>query len=159
MNRITRYFACVALVAFLFTINSSAQTVGGNTSLNSKTYTFANLTADLPQTTLFTPTVDGDFLISVYVTIQNNMFNCIAPFVQYTDEFGTNVQSFLFSPSPGTLTSGAVPYNQSATGVGAVIQIHALANTPVSASVISNACGGSPTATFDVVFGKIKINP
>lgn len=151
----------LVVLALASTSNLSAQTIGGDTALNSKTWTWTGLTAALPQTTLLTPTQDADLLISVYVTIQDNTFSCVQPLIQYTDQFGPQVQSFLFPPATGA--NSVRSYNQvsGGAGVGAMIQIHAAANTPVSISADNNACGNSPTPTetYDLVVSKIKVNP
>jgi hypothetical protein len=34
-----------------------------------------------------------------------------------------------------------------------------MANTPVSVSALANVCGGGGTAAFDIIIGRIKINP
>jgi hypothetical protein len=127
---------------------ASAQTIGGDTSLSSKTWTWTGLTADLPETVLFTPTQTSDFLLSGYVTVSGG--ECAVVTIFWTDEYGRQVYQFQFQGGSEVAASGQ----------GSTMTIHAIANTSVSVSTNTEAGGcGSSGGTYDLVIGKMKINP
>jgi hypothetical protein len=127
-----------------------AQTTDDCTSLCSKTWMWKGLSADLPLTTLFTPKTDSDFMVTAYVTNSVPGQNCIVPYLRYTDEYGAQVADWAFIGGLQTVSNAS----------GAVLTIHVVANTPVKVGVnASEACGGLLTGTYDLVIGKIKINP
>ena len=143
------------LLAVAATFNLSAQTIGGDTALTSKTWTWTGLTADLPSTVLFTPATDSDFTLSLTPSAVSSGNVCITPLFQWTDWNGTQHGSPLFGTGIQTISQPG------AQGGGGTISIHAVANTPVSFSVsFSGGCGSSdPSTVLDIVVSKIKLNP
>jgi hypothetical protein len=154
MLRMKNYLRSVfglIVVALAFTLNLPAQTIGGDTSLSSKTWTWTGLSASLAQTTLFTPTTTSDFLVTVYgsESTLNEGFNCGNTTLTWTDENGSqSTLYYLFPPTSGTAQ-------------GDTTVIHVAPNTPVtfSASVGTDACPYSFVGTYELIVSKTKLNP
>jgi hypothetical protein len=134
----------------------SAQSIGGDTALNSKTWTWLNVddTVGVPTTALFTPTTTSDFIVTGHMSVNQSTDNnaCPQAEITYTDEFGDHTASPISLPGGGpTFVAGAA---------GSSITIHVLANTTVYVQAVeSGQCGPSPSGSYNLVIGKIKINP
>lgn len=136
---------CLGLFLMAATATFS-QTIGGDTSLNSKTWTWTGLSNDLPQTTLFTPTSTSDVLLTFYASATlNNGDDCIDLSIFWTDENGSQQQSFALS-TPGN---------------GRVLPLHVTAGSSVSVSTIvgNDFCGIALSGTYELVVSKTKLNP
>ena len=147
-------------LAFALTTNVAAQTIGGDTALTSKTWTWTGLSAALPSTTLFTPTVDSDFIITIYgnATITSAVGGQICVEITWTDELFTNTY-----PDPNLLPNSNYCIHIDSMGVvvpsQSTIPIHVLANTSVSVSTLYAVPSGTPQPTYNLVISKVKVNP
>jgi hypothetical protein len=88
------------VIGLLFVANTVAfaQTIGGDCVLRSKTYTWKAQSVYFTTSTftLATPTVDSDFLITLYASMprtNNPQLDFIDAWLEYTDEFGDVVQA------------------------------------------------------------------
>lgn len=146
MKKTTLLLIVGCILAIAFTANLSAQTLGGDPSLSSKTWTWTGLSSDLTQTTLFTAPATGDFLLTFYASATlTNGEDCIDSSVFWTDENGNEQTSFGISTP----------------GMAKVLPIHVTAASTVSVSTIvgSDFCGVPFTGTYEFVVSKTKLNP
>lgn len=142
---------CAAALLLAFTLSLHAQTVGGHSPLNSKTWTFSALSADLSATSLFTPTDTSDFLMTVYIgsTLNSAVGGQICATISWTDENGAQSKQFTCSTLTGV---GPVTGN-------AALPIHALVGTSVNVSAAYQVPPGTPVATYNLIVGRVKLNP
>jgi hypothetical protein len=149
------------LSAFVLTTSLSAQTIGGDTALTSKTWTWTGLTGSFPSTVLFTPATTSDFVVSVYVSgsVSPDGGGMLCPQLQWTDEYSTYAFPDLDSGT-GLAYVGCGGIDSLSNIIPGVmsIPIHAVADTPVSISVI-NSTGGPTTVTYNLIVAKVKTNP
>jgi len=165
---ITLVLGCILAAAL--TTNTTAQTVGGNTDLNSKTWTWTAVddAVGIPATTLFTPAETGDYLITAYLTVNpvGNNGACPEPILTFMDEFGTQ-QDYVVQLAT-TVMSGAAGFNFAGFNFGnglpsiaaGVTTIHVIADTAVSIHVFdTGTCQTGASGSYDFILGKVKLNP
>lgn len=96
-----------------------------------------NQTAPIPTTTIFTPTHDGFYRLSVYATVITAAQSPCNSYWSYNP--GWTDESGLLNSAPGTLTSGCViigPFGSAYVGpFGAVTTIEAKGGTAITYSV------------------------
>lgn len=144
---------------FLMVTACTAQTIGGDTSLNSKTWFWSGLSGPFPSTALLTPTVTSDYLISLYVNSPNIVDGSeICAQIAWTDELSsTNIFPDQNSGSPQVNIACTTDNSVRAYQGSVTFPIHVLANTTVSLSTSEYDGGSHPT--YNMVVTKIKVNP
>jgi len=154
-RRVAVFFVALALVAQ--TMPLDAQTTGGRCGLRSKTWTWTNQQQGVPQTTLFSPSVDSDFIITMYLSstpipppgAQGGSNVC--PRLYWTDDYGPQSSDYA-----AALICNAVDNGPPFIG-NYEFPIHVKANTPVSLAITYSENAGAFTYTF--ILGKIRLNP
>lgn len=133
-----------------------AQTVGEQIGLNGITWTWKNQQAPVPETVLFTPPYDSDFLITMYLSIASlpeNTSLLVCPELSWTDESGPQLSNNQVSNLCNQFNVGDLPPNTPGN-YSISFPIHVLANTSVSLAI-----GTAASAPYTFVVGKIRMNP
>ena len=148
-----RTLAICGVIACLAALLLHAQTIGGDTALSSKTWTFVGTGGNnISQTTLFTPTVDSDFQVTIYIssdaTDAGGGAGC--PTLYWTDDYNSLQSNGVCSGfyGPGIPVAGQT-----------TLPLHVKANSGVSISATLAQPSGFPTVNYTMVVSKTKLNP
>jgi hypothetical protein len=156
-----KMFLAVALFAALISI-ASAQTplMGGDPSLNSKSYSFINRSSDVHGIVLFTAPATpaySDYLVTVYIDAGPSTAagGTICPQLNWNDSF--SFQTFVPAAASGssacTVTGGTDVQSIPAYGT---TTLHVQANTGVQVRTTSSYGVG---ADFDLIVTATQLNP
>lgn len=104
-----------------------------------------NQSASISATTLYTPTVDGDYLVSGYLVANGCCNGGSAELdVHWTDEFAARTSGY------GTVVGGA------SNAVSGSVVMHVTSGNPITFSTIYNTSSSEPNISYDLFITVVK---